>query len=138
MNPEVIKNSRRSMEFIAYTALSGNPDESINHFIKFSGISELTGEDTQKIEQAIELTKAQKGMQSPNPYLEPWYGVVFADILSKRARVGWTSYAHTGQPVIMSAAGPGSEKFSGFYDNTDIAKNVAALWGITLKTWQVE
>ncbi len=138
MNPEVIKNSRRSMEFIAYTALSGNPDESINHFIKFSGISELTEEETKKIEKAIELTKAQKGMQSPNPYLEPWYGVVFADILSKRARVGWTSYAHTGQPVIMSAAGPGSGKFSGFYDNTDIAKNVAALWGITLKTWQVE
>ena len=136
MNPGVIKNSRRSAVFLGYTAVSGNPDESINLFIKFSGISDLTGEETIEIEKAIELTKAGKAMQSPNPYLHPWLGVVFADIISKRARVGWTSYAHTGQPVIMSAAGPGSEKFSGFYDNTDIAKNVAALWGVTLKTWQ--
>ena len=97
----------------------------------------MTEAETAEIDKAAELTRAQKGMQSPNPYLEPWYGVVFADIISKRARVGWTSYAHTGQPVIMSAAGPGSEKFSGFYDNTDITRNVAALWGITLKTWQV-
>ena len=137
MSPEVIKNSKRSMEFMGYAAASGNPDEAKHLFIKFSGISDLTEAETAEIDKAAELTRAQKGMQSPNPYLEPWYGVVFADIISKRARVGWTSYAHTGQPVIMSAAGPGSEKFSGFYDNTDITRNVAALWGITLKTWQV-
>jgi alkaline phosphatase len=38
----------------------------------------------------------------------------------------------------MSAGGPGSEDFSGYYDNTDIAKKVTNLWGVTLKTWQVE
>ena len=138
MKPEYIKNAKRSAEFVGYTALSGKPKKSKALLIEWSGISDLTNEEIEKIENAIKLTKSKKGMESPNPYMEPWYGVVFADIISNRARVGWTSYAHTGQPVIMTAGGPGSDVFAGYYDNTDIAKKVAALWGVTLKTWKVE
>jgi alkaline phosphatase len=138
MNPEYIKNAKRSAEFVGYTALSGKAKKAKDLLVEWSGISDLTDEETNQIDMAIGYAKDQKGMESPNPYLLPWYGVVYANIISKRARVGWTSYVHTGPPVIMSAGGLGSEKFAGYYDNTDIAKKLAALWGVTLKTWKVE
>ncbi len=133
MKPAVIKNVTRSCEYMGYT-FTGTPDKAIERFNQFNGIKKLRKKEIKQIEKAIEYAKAGKGMRSPNPYLRPWIGFVFADIISKRACVGWTSYAHTGQPVIMTAGGPGSENFNGFYDNTDVAKRVANLWGITLKT----
>jgi alkaline phosphatase len=50
-----------------------------------------------------------------------------SSIESDRAKIGWTSFAHTAQPVITYAVGPGEKEFSGFYDNTDIAKKMAKL-----------
>lgn len=42
----------------------------------------------------------------------------------------WNSGGHSGLPIIVYAYGPGSQKFSGVYDNTDIAKKLAAALGI--------
>lgn len=42
-------------------------------------------------------------------------------ILAHKAGVGWSSGAHTAMPVLTTAAGVGAEKFSGFYENTEIA-----------------
>jgi len=54
-------------------------------------------------------------------------------IESGRAGIGWTSYAHTAQPVITYAAGPGEEEFAGFYDNTDVAKKMFKLLRLPLE-----
>jgi alkaline phosphatase len=40
--------------------------------------------------------------------------------------LGWTSYSHTGIPVPVMANDP---SFAGYYDNTDIAKKIAASMG---------
>jgi alkaline phosphatase len=53
-------------------------------------------------------------------------------IESERCKIGWTSFGHTAQPVITCAVGPGESEFSGCYDNTDIAKKMAKLLGLTL------
>lgn len=42
-------------------------------------------------------------------------------VLAHKAGVGWSSGAHTAMPVLTTAAGVGAEKFSGFYENTEIA-----------------
>ena len=42
----------------------------------------------------------------------------------------WTSGNHTGARVPLYAYGPGSEKFAGTMDNTDIPKRIADLMGI--------
>ena len=97
MNPEYIKNAKRSAEFVGYTAISGKAKKAKALLIEWSGISDFTEEETKQIDVAIGYAKKKKGMESPNPYLLPWYGVVYANIISKRARVGWTSYAHTGR-----------------------------------------
>jgi alkaline phosphatase len=57
-------------------------------------------------------------------YYEPII-VTITHILNERASIGWTSYSHTGVPVPVYAIGVESRRFGGFYDNTDIAKQLA-------------
>ena len=45
-------------------------------------------------------------------------------IMQGKAGVGWTSGSHTGLPVLTTSIGPGSEKFTGMLDNTDISRIV--------------
>ncbi len=52
--------------------------------------------------------------------------VSLTHILNEQSSVGWTSYSHTGVPVPVFAVGFDSYRFEGFYDNTDIAKQIAA------------
>jgi len=53
--------------------------------------------------------------------------VTLTHILNEKAGLAWTSYSHTGVPVSTFAMGEGQEEFSGYYDNTDIAKKLFAL-----------
>ncbi|MBC2594196.1 alkaline phosphatase [Ruficoccus amylovorans] len=45
---------------------------------------------------------------------------------SQDTGLGWTSYAHTAVPIPVMAMGFDDYRFAGFYDNTDIAKSIAA------------
>ncbi|MBI5896279.1 MAG: alkaline phosphatase [Desulfobacterales bacterium] len=56
--------------------------------------------------------------------------VTITHILNERASIGWTSYSHTGVPVPVFAQGSQAKRFAGFYDNTDIAKQLAKAMGI--------
>ena len=53
-------------------------------------------------------------------------------ITSARAKVDWTTFGHTEQPVMTKAVGPGEKLFSGSYDNTDIAKKIAEILNLSL------
>lgn len=48
-------------------------------------------------------------------------------ILAAKAGVGWSSAHHTALPVITTATGCRAEDFSGYYENTEIAKRIKAL-----------
>ncbi len=65
-------------------------------------------------------------------YVFSWIHYALGLIESDRARIGWTGFVHTAQPVVTYAVGPGEEEFSGYYDNTDIAKKMAKLLGLIL------
>jgi alkaline phosphatase len=58
------------------------------------------------------------------------FTVQITHILNQKAGLAWTSYSHTGVPVSTSAVGAGAEAFSGFYDNTDIAKKIMNIMGL--------
>lgn len=45
----------------------------------------------------------------------------------------WTGGGHTGNMVAIYAFGPGSERFSGTHDNTEIPRIFADLWGAKLR-----
>ena len=65
-------------------------------------------------------------------YVPSWIEYALGSIVSERAKIGWTSFVHTAQPVITYAVGPGEEEFTGTYDNTDIAKKMAKLLGLVM------
>ena len=56
-------------------------------------------------------------------------GVALTHILDQKAGVGWTTFSHSGMPVLTSAAGVGAEAFAGYYDNTDLSRRLMALMG---------
>jgi alkaline phosphatase len=42
-------------------------------------------------------------------------------ILNRKAKVGWTSRAHTAHAVPVFASGVGAELFTGWHDNSQVA-----------------
>lgn len=48
-------------------------------------------------------------------------------ILSQKAGIGWTSFSHTASPIPVRSEGVGAHLFTGFFDNTDVAKNLMKL-----------
>jgi len=55
--------------------------------------------------------------------------VACTHIINARAGLAWTSYSHTAVPVPVMANDP---SFNGYYDNTDVAKKIAAAMGGSL------
>lgn len=47
-------------------------------------------------------------------------GVAASRILNRKAAISFTTFEHTGIPVVVYAHGTGAEAFEGFYDNTDL------------------
>jgi len=88
----------------------------------------------QKLEEAFDRSIA--GYDKNDPEYKLLYGgyepiaVTITHILNEAASIGWTSYSHTGVPVPVFAIGAESNRFAGFYDNTDIAKQMARSMGI--------
>ena len=71
----------------------------------------LSDKEKKKLETA--LKKSRKKSES-----------TIKEIVNKRTFTGWTGGGHTAQDVPVLAFGPGSDIFSGFQDNTDIAKKI--------------
>ncbi len=58
--------------------------------------------------------------------------VKITQLMNQTAGIGWTSYAHTGVPVVTFAKGVHQDLFSGYYDNTDLFKKMASAMNVTL------
>jgi alkaline phosphatase len=135
VKPEVVRNGRKTYEWVAGT-FSKKGGDPVAVLSEATGIDDFTPEEVKAINMAAENVKVKK--KSANAYNPNWLAFVYADIMSRRSHIGWTSWAHTASPVVVTCAGPGSENFVGYYDNTDPARKLAALWGIELKTWNVQ
>jgi alkaline phosphatase len=56
--------------------------------------------------------------------------VALTHLVNQKAGIGWTSYSHTGVPVMTFASGAGQELFDGYYDNTDIYRKLVQAMGL--------
>ncbi len=117
--------------------LESNPDM-INLMAGAFGLiySDLNDYQKLKLEDAYDksMVGANDNLTDENKLLYGSYDpiiVTITHILNERASVGWTSYSHTGVPVPVFAEGMEAKNFYGFYDNTDIAKKLAKIMGIT-------
>ena len=98
--------------------------------------SALNDYQKEKLEDAYDkgMASTNNNSAAENTCLYGTYkpvSVTITHLLNENASVGWTSYSHTGVPVPVFAAGFDSYRFEGFYDNTDIAKQIAAAMRVT-------
>ncbi len=119
-------------DWTATNNLAGNANMLALMSNKFGLVwANLNDYQKEKLEDAYDksMVGANNNSGAENTYLYEGYMpiiVTITHILNERASIGWTSYSHTGVPTPVYAAGFESYRFAGFYDNTDIAKQIAA------------
>jgi alkaline phosphatase len=57
--------------------------------------------------------------------------VKITQLVNQNAGIGWTTYSHTGVPVVTFARGANQEIFAGYYDNTDLFRKLASAMNLT-------
>ncbi len=110
-------------------ALAKTGDEEAADRLQFA----LNARELQAIEKAFSRSMQKKTEKAD--YAETYliYGgyepltVSLTHTLNNKAGLAWTSYSHTGVPVPTFAQGPGADSFTGYYDNTDVGKNLLNL-----------
>ena len=101
-----------------------------------TGSLEMTQYEYDKLKAAYETTMSRTGEEEIGQEEYVLYGsyepltVTITHILNNKSGVNFASYAHTGLPVAVFAQGSGQELFEGYYDNTDIYNNLAALTAV--------
>ncbi|KAH8153742.1 uncharacterized protein LAJ45_02555 [Morchella importuna] len=107
--PEVLANASSSSEYLAakyagYSGSSSSEDEFVKKIILEEGLGVHDAS-----EDEIEALKAAKSGAA-------W---VLADIISRRAQVGWSTHGHSGVDVNIYGS-KGSERLHGNHENTDV------------------
>ncbi len=89
--------------------------------------------ELEMVQAAFKRTMSGEGVKAKNPADYLLYGeyeplaVTLTRILDAKAGLAWTTYSHTGMPVMTSAMGPGAKVFEGYYDNTDLSKRLMSV-----------
>lgn len=96
----------------------------------------LTPTETEELKAALVESMKDSDKRSKDEKTYLLYGgydpftMAITHIISKKAGMAFTSYAHTGIPVPVFAQGKGEELFTGYYDNTDIFKKLTSVMDI--------
>lgn len=131
-----INNVKRSIEDSLAKAYTGDKAAFVKFVSANYGLSDMTVDERVKLQLAMEAqdkganSKATYGGYTPTQ-------VAVAHIISERANVQWTTFAHTGTQIPMSAMGVASAKFVGFKDNTEIARTMANILDFRLSDVKV-
>jgi alkaline phosphatase len=140
VNPELYYDQKISFEVVDVKVAEilkkeTDPTNSIFSLASQFGLTNPTETEKAQIIKAIGDQKSELSKQQ----LEVLYGgyqpvsMTFSRLLNTRANLFWTSYSHTGIPVMTTADGVGAEKFAGYMDDTDLCKNLNAVTQAGLK-----
>lgn len=83
---------------------------------QYFGITDLTDAEIKAIQSA--KAGSMNGVVGP--------------MISKRAKIGWTTTGHTGGDVVLYTYSPNNDRLTGVIENTDIAKYMAKVLGVNL------
>jgi len=129
LNIDELLPIKASIDSIPY---EGNREETFAYIKNEFGLTNLTAKERAQIEKGMDLADAGKKPVDYMPgFMSPVRAAV-AQVLSERAGVYWTTYAHTGTTVPLTAIGPGAELFGGYKDNTEVSRTMADLMGFKL------
>ncbi|MDR2401287.1 MAG: alkaline phosphatase [Deferribacteraceae bacterium] len=131
-NDEILTPYKKSA---AAGGLLSDLDSQIKNYFGFA-VSELSSDEQAQVQLAFKRSMGGELENTTDQMLFLLFGgyepltVKLTQIMNQRAGIGWTSYAHTGVPIPVFAIGKGGQHFTGYYDNTDIYKYLAALAGV--------
>ncbi len=94
-----------------------SPDKIKSVLAEKWGIADLTEPEIKAISDTVTAKKSLQGVVGP--------------IVSKRARLGWTSGGHTGADVFLFAYGP--NRPAGLMENTEVGRAIAKEMGFDFK-----
>ncbi len=123
LNLEAIKNVKVSVDDVLQRKYDGNREAYFEFIAENMGLGDLSAEEKASIVKAMDT-------EDRGDYDSALFGdytptsVATAHVLARRANMMFTTYAHTGTQIPLSAVGRGAEKFSGFIDNTEIAETL--------------
>ncbi|MDR3590785.1 MAG: alkaline phosphatase [Negativicutes bacterium] len=133
-NPQVINSARATMEKVGQNYNRHRDAQRMwQEFYAATGIGDLTADEVARVEKAMQDTAAGVKAKNGNIEAETLVGSALTEVLNSRAHVGFTSYAHTGTAVPITAVGAGSAEFGRMLDNTDVAKILANLMDVKLQ-----
>lgn len=118
--------------------VNGNRQAFLDYVAENLGLDNLTEVELAELNSAMDVV--DKGLREDVPiqkYGPSYYNppaVAANHIVSERANIFWTTYAHSGVPVPISAIGVGADNFGGFKDNTEMAWAVAQVMNFELST----
>jgi len=95
------------------------------------GLDNLTAEEKAEIEMAMDIVDSKVETKAYGGY-DP-AAIAATHVVSERANLYWTTYAHSGTAIPMSAIGVGAANFAGYKDNTEIAGAMAQVMGFDLR-----
>jgi alkaline phosphatase len=96
----------------------------------------LSGPDLDQLKKAFELSMTDPRLRVDTDEMYSLYGekeplaVTVIKMLAAKAGIGWTTFDHTALPVPLHALGTGQELFTGYRDNTDVAKGIMKAMGL--------
>ena len=140
VSPELFLNQKMSFEVVDVKVAEilkneSDPRQSIFNLATEFGLSNLKDTEKAAIEKAIADQKANlSNAQSVALYggYKP-VSMTFCRLMNVRANLFWTSYAHTGIPIMTTAEGVGARNFAGYQDDTDICKAINKITNAGLK-----
>ena len=121
-HPDVLRSARSSLARVAAAIRSDrlHYDTAVSAWL---GWTDLKTEEREKILLASE--PAPKTVEDTTG-LDPLV-VALASILDGRGGLAWATADHTGEPCPVAAQGPGADRFTGWYDNTEIPRRLAGV-----------
>jgi alkaline phosphatase len=137
LNMEPIDLVKTSIEDqTQYVYETGKRDEFFEFIVDQFGLTNLDDREYYEISKAMDAVDT-KGAAA-NIFIGVEYGsydpvaVAVAHVVSERANLMWTTYAHTGTAVPLSAVGVNSGLFGGYKDNTEVGQAMAQAGGLDL------
>lgn len=129
-----ISDIKASVDDVLTKKYDGNREAYFNYIAETFGLDDLTEKEKAEITKAMDIADS-KEEYDVEVYGPSYYGpvaIATTHIISERANIQWTTYAHSATSIPMSATGKGAENFGGYKDNTEIAKAMATLLGLEL------
>lgn len=125
MDMSALTSITGSIDMVSY---NGNREEFLRFLEEEHGLTNLTTEEIKKLQKAMDMVDNGDRLGYMPSYMTPATAAV-SEIISARANIFWTTYAHTGTTVPLSTEGIGSERFGGYKDNTEVALTFFELMG---------